>query len=314
MAILSPADAPRNDRLHGTGLRHGRPGLLAHGQGRPGRRPRGAVPDVHWGRMSACAPGTARSPGWPPGRWSDGLGRGREHGRAVAVWSVPRIKPFAPSRTWRMSAGDTRSSSCSRSIPSSAGWARRSRRCVGTGPPWVCRVGVQDRFSRYCGSYQYLMREHRLDLEAVERQVGVVPPAVDLPRARGCSPRPRDVSPPVNSRRRASQRSPMSARPPRTPSSPSVRRLLPRRGTAPKTSCPAWTACPPRAGLRRGRRDRRVESVLDFWLTSGREGAPSSASWPSIRGALTPCSVNSGSSANLVAFASPDQPATATGP
>lgn len=34
-------------------------------------------------------------------------------------------------------------------------------------PTWVCRVGVDDRFSQYCGSYAYLMREHRLDLDSV---------------------------------------------------------------------------------------------------------------------------------------------------
>jgi transketolase len=38
-------------------------------------------------------------------------------------------------------------------------------------PTWVCRVGVADRFSRYCGSYNYLMREHRLDVDSVVAQV-----------------------------------------------------------------------------------------------------------------------------------------------
>src|SRR5262249_7055344 len=38
-------------------------------------------------------------------------------------------------------------------------------------PTWVCRIGIQDRFSRYCGSYQYLMGEHHLDVEAVAQQV-----------------------------------------------------------------------------------------------------------------------------------------------
>ena len=38
-------------------------------------------------------------------------------------------------------------------------------------PTWVCRIGIPDRFSRYCGSYQYLMKEHRLDAESVVAQV-----------------------------------------------------------------------------------------------------------------------------------------------
>jgi transketolase len=38
-------------------------------------------------------------------------------------------------------------------------------------PTWICRIGIRDRFSRYCGSYSYLMKEHQLDAEAVSRQV-----------------------------------------------------------------------------------------------------------------------------------------------
>jgi transketolase len=38
-------------------------------------------------------------------------------------------------------------------------------------PTWVCRVGIQDRFSKCCGSYSYLMKEHGLDVESIVAQV-----------------------------------------------------------------------------------------------------------------------------------------------
>jgi transketolase len=38
-------------------------------------------------------------------------------------------------------------------------------------PTWVCPIGVQDRFSACCGSYEYLMREHQLDADAVAARV-----------------------------------------------------------------------------------------------------------------------------------------------
>ncbi len=38
-------------------------------------------------------------------------------------------------------------------------------------PTWICRIGIQDRFSKFCGSYQYLMSEHRLNERAVSEQV-----------------------------------------------------------------------------------------------------------------------------------------------
>jgi transketolase len=38
-------------------------------------------------------------------------------------------------------------------------------------PTWICRIGVQDRFSQCAGSYRYLMEEHRLTPAAVVSQV-----------------------------------------------------------------------------------------------------------------------------------------------
>jgi transketolase len=34
-------------------------------------------------------------------------------------------------------------------------------------PTKVYRIGIQDRFSKFCGSYQYLMKAHDLDFESV---------------------------------------------------------------------------------------------------------------------------------------------------
>ncbi len=38
-------------------------------------------------------------------------------------------------------------------------------------PTRICRIGVQDKFSKFCGSYQYLMKEHHLDIESVVKQI-----------------------------------------------------------------------------------------------------------------------------------------------
>lgn len=38
-------------------------------------------------------------------------------------------------------------------------------------PTWICRIGIQDRFSRYCGSYRYLIEEHGLDKQSIVIQV-----------------------------------------------------------------------------------------------------------------------------------------------
>jgi len=38
-------------------------------------------------------------------------------------------------------------------------------------PTWVCRIGIQDRFSEMCGSHAHLMHEQGLDASGVRRQI-----------------------------------------------------------------------------------------------------------------------------------------------
>jgi transketolase len=38
-------------------------------------------------------------------------------------------------------------------------------------PVPVCRIGVEDRFSEFCGSYEYLLKEHRLDAQSVKQRI-----------------------------------------------------------------------------------------------------------------------------------------------
>jgi transketolase len=38
-------------------------------------------------------------------------------------------------------------------------------------PTWICRIGIPDRFSQFCGSYSYLLTEHGLDDVSVLAQI-----------------------------------------------------------------------------------------------------------------------------------------------
>ena len=38
-------------------------------------------------------------------------------------------------------------------------------------PTRILRIGVQDRFSQYCGSYEYLLKEHGLDRKTIEDRI-----------------------------------------------------------------------------------------------------------------------------------------------
>ncbi|PHV33811.1 transketolase C-terminal domain-containing protein [Janthinobacterium rivuli] len=37
----------------------------------------------------------------------------------------------------------------------------------------VCRIGVEDRFSNYCGSWDYLLSEHKLDVRAIKDKIDI---------------------------------------------------------------------------------------------------------------------------------------------
>jgi transketolase len=88
-----------------------------------------------------------------------------------AVWSAPCIKPLDV---------DTVATICDRSeavivleehsVYGGLGSAV-AEISAEHAPTRVLRVGIQDRFSQFCGSYNYLMSEHQLTVADVERQV-----------------------------------------------------------------------------------------------------------------------------------------------
>ena len=93
------------------------------------------------------------------------------HFPAASVWSVPSIKPLDADR---VEAIATHSSGIvvleEHSILGGLGSAV-TEVCAERRPIRVLRIGVQDRFSEYCGSYEYLLREHGLDSATVQEKI-----------------------------------------------------------------------------------------------------------------------------------------------
>jgi transketolase len=91
----------------------------------------------------------------------------------VAVWTAPSLKPFDVDGL----AGICRSSSRlvtmeEHSVMGGFG-SLVAEEASAVHPLPILRIGVRDRFSEHCGSYDYLLREHGLDLETVAAQVAV---------------------------------------------------------------------------------------------------------------------------------------------
>lgn len=89
----------------------------------------------------------------------------------AAVWSAPFIKPI---NTRQVTAICAQSSAVvvleEHSVLGGLGSVMTEVACE-FAPVRILRVGVQDRFSHYCGTYEYLLKEHGLNRPAIERQV-----------------------------------------------------------------------------------------------------------------------------------------------
>lgn len=92
-------------------------------------------------------------------------------GMDAEVWSVPGIKPLDATQ---LAAVATRVDAMvvleEHSVHGGLGGSV-AEMLAGLRPLPLLRIGVEDRFSQYCGTWDYLLREHRLDTAAVQQRV-----------------------------------------------------------------------------------------------------------------------------------------------
>lgn len=94
-----------------------------------------------------------------------------DHLRDISVYSVPRIKPFNENLLIK-TLSKKRAVVCFEEHSIYGGFGGMIAELVTNYMPVkILRIGVNDRFSEKCGSYQYLLKEHGLDFAAVLNQV-----------------------------------------------------------------------------------------------------------------------------------------------
>jgi transketolase len=170
LAILSPADAHEMTACMGLACRAEGPVYLRMGKADLGPV-HAAPPDLAWGRLCPVRAGRGGLAWVATGSMVRTALAAAEGWPGSSVWSAPCLKP--------LDAGPV-AAVCRRhravivleehSVYGGLGSAvaEVASACA---PTWVCRVGIPDRFSERCGSYAYLLGEHRLDAEAVTRRV-----------------------------------------------------------------------------------------------------------------------------------------------
>ncbi|MGH7134858.1 MAG: transketolase family protein [Pirellulales bacterium] len=170
MAILSPADAFEMAACMRLAFERRGPVYLRMGKADLGNV-HIAQPDIEWGRPCRILSGGGPLAFLATGSLVTTAVRAAADWPDSDVYSVPCLKPLASDEVRNI---------CRRhsavivleehSVYGGLGSAV-AEIAAAEAPTWVCRIGVQDRFSRYCGSYAYLMREHGLDAASIGARV-----------------------------------------------------------------------------------------------------------------------------------------------
>jgi transketolase len=170
LSILSPCDAAEMTACMDLALDARGPVYL-----RMGKAELGSVhadpPRLRWGQLLQLRSGGGRLAWLATGSMvHTALAAARQYPDSP-VWSAPCIKPIDEAAVASICAHHPvvvvlEEHSVHGGLGSLVAEVASAR-----APTHVCRIGIQDRFSKYCGTWTYLMEEHGLDLPGVLSQV-----------------------------------------------------------------------------------------------------------------------------------------------
>ncbi|MCA3238977.1 MAG: transketolase [Curvibacter sp.] len=93
------------------------------------------------------------------------------HGLDAEVWSVPSIKPLSSSAISEIASRvDCLITLEEHSVMGGLGSAVAEASSL-TRPRPLCRIGIEDRFSAKCGTWDYLLTEHRVDASSAKDKI-----------------------------------------------------------------------------------------------------------------------------------------------
>lgn len=94
-----------------------------------------------------------------------------EQGVETEVWSVPCIKPLDREQLVQIAQRvDSIITIEEHSVIGGLGAAVAEEISSIRSIP-ICRIGIEDRFSNYCGNWNYLLTEHGLDVQSVKNKI-----------------------------------------------------------------------------------------------------------------------------------------------
>lgn len=100
----------------------------------------------------------------------------------ACIWSVPVIKPMDVARVAHICANSAAVITMEEHSITGGLGSLVAEIAADHVPVRMLRIGVQNRFSEHCGSYDYLLREHSLDTQSVQRRVQAFINTLSTPR------------------------------------------------------------------------------------------------------------------------------------
>jgi transketolase len=170
LSILSPADDLEMSECMALALQAHGPVYVRMGKADLGRV-HANPPELRWGELSCVRHGNGKLCWIATGSMVQTALAAATRWPGSAVWSAPCIKPLRASAIAELCQRHTVVVTLEEHSVHGGLGSAVTEISTALAPAWVCRIGIPDRFSQYCGSYAYLMREHHLDVASVQEQV-----------------------------------------------------------------------------------------------------------------------------------------------
>lgn len=172
LTVLSPGDRFEITACMDFAYGHAGPVYMRMGKADRGDVHKGALPDLVAGDLLPVRPGIGNDLALiATGAMLSTAVELAKEDPALAVWSAPSVKPLCGAKI----SGIARANKGivvleEHSVHGGLG-AAVAEIVTEMAPCPVLRIGIGDRFSQHCGSYEYLLREHGLDAASIRDRI-----------------------------------------------------------------------------------------------------------------------------------------------
>lgn len=170
LTVLSPADRFEMTATMQLALRLGTPAYVRVGKSDRGDVHKSAV-QLQPGELLQVRKGAARMAFLATGSMVRAAMDVADRGIDADVWSVPSVKPLNAVQLAEIARRvDAVVTLEEHSVMGGLG-AAVAEMLTAQRPLPLLRVGVEDRFSQFCGTWDYLLQEHKLDTASVQQRI-----------------------------------------------------------------------------------------------------------------------------------------------